>query len=428
MMRVAYSMLLALGLGLWVPILALRTLARGRYQTRLTERLGLLADGLPPEPRCWIHAVSVGESLTAVPLVEAMRLRWPELGMLFTTVTPTGAQVVAERLGSRVVHRFFPLDLPGFVGRALERARPRFFIAMETEIWPNFLAAIHRRGIPSMIANGRISDRSFRRYRLVRPFMRQVLEQVTVFAMQSEEHARRIMALGAPAERVFVTGSLKADLGPPGGTEGSAWRQVLALEPGAPVWIAGSTHRGEDALVLDVHRRLAGRIEGLTLILAPRHPERVEEVERLARDRGLQAVRRSALASPRPKGSIVLVDTVGELAAMYAVADVVFVGGSLVPVGGHNMLEPALRRKPVLFGPHVANFRESAEMLLAEGGASCVSDETELEHMLERLLESPALRQEMGRAGFDAVRKGQGAMERTLALVERFLAPAGALR
>jgi 3-deoxy-D-manno-octulosonic-acid transferase len=427
-MWLGYSLLVAIGLALYIPFLGLRRLARGRYQTRLAERAGRFGPGLPPEPRWWIHAVSVGESLTAIPLVEALRGRWPEMGVLFTTVTPTGAQVVADRLGSRVVHRFFPLDLPGPVGRAVDSVRPRFFIAMETELWPNFLGAICRRGIPSMIANGRISDRSFRRYRLVRPFMRRVLQQVTVFAMQSEEYARRIKALGAPAERVFVTGSLKAESGPPGTDEAPPWREVLALPPENLVWIAGSTHRGEEALVLDVHRRLAGRIAGLTLILAPRHPERVAEVERLAGDRGLRSVRRSAIPTPRPEGAIVVVDTVGELASIYAVADLVFVGGSLVPAGGHNVLEPAIRKKPVLFGPHVGNFRESAELLIREGAACSVEDAAALERALERLLGSAELRRRMGMAGFEAVRKGHGAVEKTLALVERFLVPAGALR
>jgi 3-deoxy-D-manno-octulosonic-acid transferase len=367
--------------------------------------------------------VSVGESLTAVPLVEGIRRRWPELGIVFTTVTPTGARVVEDRLAGRVVHRFFPLDLPGPVRRAVEAVRPRFFIDMETELWPNFLTAISRRRVPSMIANGRVSDRSFRRYRWVRPLMGRILRGVSVFAMQSEEDARRITALGAPAERVFITGSLKADLEPPAASE-RPWGATLGLEPQAPVWVAGSTHRGEEALVLDVHARLARRLPALTLILAPRHPERVPEVERLVRDRGLQSARRSGLPGARPRGAVVIIDTVGELAGIYAVADAVFVGGSLVPAGGHNMLEPALRRKVALFGPHVANFRDSADLLLAAGGAIQVRDEAELERELTRVLASPERRRRMGEAAFGAVTQRQGAVERTLALVERFLLPA----
>jgi 3-deoxy-D-manno-octulosonic-acid transferase len=365
--------------------------------------------------------VSVGEAATAVPLVEAITRRWPQLGIVMTTVTPTGARIVADRLAGRAVHRYFPIDLPGPVRRALDAVNPRFFLCMETELWPNLLRALAARGVPSMIANGRISDRSFRRYRLVRFFTARMLAHVRVLAMQSEEDARRIIALGAPPERVVVTGNIKSDLIPPEGGGDALWQRLLGLDDGEPVWVAGSTHRGEEATVLDVYLRLRARVPSLTLVLAPRHPERVAEVERLVRERRLQPVRRSELPKSQARGAVIIVDTVGELAQIYRVASVVFVGGSLAPTGGHNMLEPALLRKPVLFGPHTTNFRESAELLLGAGGALVVRDAAELDAHMGTLLVDTERRRLMGEAAFTAVAGRRGAVKHTLELVERYL-------
>ncbi len=400
-----YSALLCALLLVYLPIFALKRLRPDGYGPSLGQRLGRLGEGLPREPRCWVHAVSVGEAATAVPLVEAITRRWPQLGIVMTTVTPTGARIVADRLAGRVVHRYFPIDLPGPVRRALDAIHPRFFIAMETELWPNLLRALARRGVPSMIANGRISDRSFRRYRLVRFFTARMLAHVRVLAMQSEEDARRIIALGALPERVVVTGNIKSDLIPPEGEGDALWQRLLGLDHGEPIWVAGSTHRGEEATVLDVYLRLRSRVPALALVLAPRHPERVGEVERLVRERRLQ----------------IILDTVGELAQIYRVASVVFVGGSLVPTGGHNMLEPALLRKPVLFGPHATNFRESAELLLHAGGALVVHDAAELDAQVAALLQDADRRRLMGEAAFKAVAGRRGAIKQTVELIERYL-------
>lgn len=424
-MYALYSGALRVLLLAYLPVFLLRRLGRRGYGHAFKQRLGWLEPGLPPEPRCWIHAVSVGEATAAVPLVEGIRRRWPELSIVVSTVTPTGAQIVGDRLAGVATHRYFPLDLPGSVRRALGAARPRFFIGMETELWPNFLRALSRVGIPSMVANGRISDRSYRRYRLVRPAMARMLRDVTVFAMQSDEDARRIIGLGAPPERVIVTGNLKIDLQPPDSRADAIWERLLGLGAGERLWVAGSTHRGEEAMVLDALQRLKPRFADLALLLAPRHPERVEEVERLVRERGLQPVRRTSLPRERAAGAVIILDTVGELAECYRLADVVFVGGSLVPTGGHNMLEPALRRKPVLFGPYTSNFRESAELLQAAGGAVVVKDAEGLESETGRLLASAELRMLMGEAGFAAVVSRQGAVNETLDLIERFLLAKG---
>jgi len=420
-MYALYSAMLGAALLAYLPTFLVRR-RRAGYGRHLGQRFGRLGDGLPAEPRCWIHAVSVGESAAAVPLVEGIRRRWPELGIVVSTITPTGARIVAERLAGRAVHRYFPVDLPGPVRRALDAARPRFFIAIETELWPNFLRALAGRRIPAMIANGRISDRSFRRYHRVRWLMRRVLAHVSVFAMQSEEDARRIVALGAPPERVVVTGNLKSDLLPEA-SDDAGWRERLGLGARDRLWIAGSTHRGEETMVLDAFVRAKASHAGLALLVAPRHPERTGEVEELIRDRGLIAVRRSRLPREREPGAVTILDTVGELAQIYALAEVVFVGGSLVPVGGHNVLEPALRGKPVLFGPHTSNFREGAELLQRSGGGLVVKDGEELARELARLLEDGDLARRMGEAARESFVGRQGAVSATLDLIGRHLWP-----
>jgi 3-deoxy-D-manno-octulosonic-acid transferase len=418
-----YTAVLGAGLLGYLPLALWRGLVRG-VPLRLGARLGYSVGPVSGDPVVWVHAVSVGEVMAAAPLVERLRRARPDVTVVLTTVTDTGARVVRERLAHLgVVHRFFPLDLPGAVRRVVEALHPALFVAVETELWPNVFRHLRRRGVPVMIANGRLSDRSYRRYQWVRPLLGRVLAGVRVFAMQSEEDARRVIALGAPPDRVLVTGNLKYEPlpDPAGGVE--LWRRLLGLTPGRPVWVAGSTHRGEDEAVLEAHAQALREDPELTLIVAPRHPERVPEVVGLVQARGWQAVRRSALprvAGPRlPDGAppVIVLDTVGELAQLYGVADVVFMGGSLVPVGGHNMLEPALRRKPILVGPHTENFRDIAALLVEAGGALVVSDSQQLAAELARLLRDPSRRAAMGTAAAQAAASRQGAVEATVQLL-----------
>jgi 3-deoxy-D-manno-octulosonic-acid transferase len=420
-MYALYSAVLCVALAAYLPIRALRRGGPRPRDPSWAHRWGRFGPGLPPEPRGWIHAVSVGEASAAAPLVEAIVHRWPRLSIVMTTVTPTGARIVADRVGRLATHRYFPVDLPGPVGRALDSVRPRFYIGIETELWPNFLRALAARGVPAMIANGRISDRSFRRYRRIRWLVKGMLSRIRVFAMQSQEDARRIIELGAPPERVVVTGNLKADLAVEHDTRDPIWRAALDAGSGFRLFVAGSTHRGEEAAVLDAYHGLRRRFPMLRLLLAPRHPERAPEVEDLVREHGFHTVRRSALAQRHDRESVIVLDTVGELADLYGLADVVFVGGSLVALGGHNVLEPALRRKPVLFGPHTSNFRESADLLCSAGGAVVVKDSRDLAREAERLLDDPELGRAMGDAGFAAVATRQGAVAETLALIARHL-------
>jgi 3-deoxy-D-manno-octulosonic-acid transferase len=413
-MYALYTALALIGLAaLWLPVALWRRLTRGVGRQT-----------------AWLHAVSVGEALAAAPLVEGLKRLHPELAMVMTTVTNTGAQIVRERFAGLVTHRFFPLDLPWAVRRFSAAIDPEFLICMETELWPNTLRTLAARGVPVMIANGRISDRSYHRYRLVRRFLASVLADVRVFAMQSDEDARRIIALGAHPERVVVTGNMKADAAvadPAGAVD--LWRRLLAISPGQRVWIAGSTHAGEEELVLEAHRATLAESPELVLVIAPRHPERTGEVIALLARKGWTSIRRSelpvAVTSTELSGvpPVIVLDTVGELAALYAIADVVFVGGSLVPVGGHNLLEAAQRRKPVLVGPHVGNFRESTSLLESVGAALVVRDAAELSRELRRLLADPDLRAKLGDAGYEAIVSRQGAVRETLELVDRYLWP-----
>jgi 3-deoxy-D-manno-octulosonic-acid transferase len=407
----------------YAPVALARRLVRG-VPLNVRERLGLTRHERPPRPVGWIHAVSVGEAIAAAPLVEGLRRTWPALPLVVSTVTETGARVVRERFAGLARHRYFPLDFPGAARRVIGSIEPAFFVSMETELWPNVLRGLAARGVPTMIANGRLSDRSFGRYRLVRGAMRRVLGDVTVFAMQSDEDARRVIALGALPERVVVTGNLKHEPLPDPAGAADLWHRLLGLAPGQPVWIAGSTHRGEDDIVLQAHRRALAARPDLVLVLAPRHPERVGEVMKLISSAGFVGARRSEMPSSRGATTpIIVLDTVGELAQLYTIADVVFVGGSLIPLGGHNMLEPALRGKPVLFGPHTANFREAAAVLVGSGGGVVVQDAGELAGELQRLLADPALRTQRGTAAREAAASRHGASRTTLELVARYLYP-----
>jgi 3-deoxy-D-manno-octulosonic-acid transferase len=418
-MYVLYSVVLVL-IGLaYLPVFLVRKVWRARHPLALGQRLGW-APVRPGPSRFWVHAVSVGEVMAAVPLVQALRQRWPESEVVISTVTATGARVARARLSEAAATFAFPVDLGFATRRAVRRIRPRCFVALETELWPNLLRTLGTAGVPAVLANGRISDRSFRRYARVRRLFRRVLDDIALFAMQSEEDARRIISLGARPERVVVTGNLKMEAPTGEGGAEELWRRLLHLGS-ARVWVAGSTHRGEEGPLLDAFVALRDGGEPLALILAPRHPERVDEVEALARERGLAPVRRSQLGTGAGPSDVILLDTIGELAAVYAVADVIFVGGSLVPVGGHNAIEPALHARPVVFGPHMSNFRDVAALLLGAGGAIQVQDAAELAPTLRGLLADPDQRRRLGEAAWTAVRAHQGACRRTIEALDGLL-------
>ncbi|MFM7121357.1 MAG: 3-deoxy-D-manno-octulosonic acid transferase, partial [Gammaproteobacteria bacterium] len=370
-----------LALSLLRPLLPLRLYWRARrepdYGERRSERFGRI-DSPVPAGAVWIHAVSAGETLAVGPLVDRMRATRPDLPVLITTMTPTGKDAVQTRFAGAVPHAYAPYDFPDAVARALDAVRPALLVLVETELWPNLIAAAHRRKIPVLLINARLSARSARGYRWGGRLVRRMMRRLEHVACQYPAHAARFAALGVPADRLSVTGSVKFDLTLPAGLDehARALRQRLGLGS-APVWIAASTHPGEEALVLEAHHRVRQRIPDARLVLAPRHPQRATEVAALCRAAGF-AVRLSgtdrALSGPSddPHGTqqardaqeaIVLVNAMGVLLPHYALADAAFVGGSLIPVGGHNPIEPALIGVPMMVGPHVHNFADVLAVL-----------------------------------------------------------------
>ncbi|HEY4718988.1 MAG TPA: 3-deoxy-D-manno-octulosonic acid transferase [Candidatus Methylomirabilis sp.] len=387
----------------------------GRYPETVTGRL----HGKHP---LWLHAVSVGEAVVASILVSRLFSRRSGLPLLVSTVTATGRTVAAERIPQAEAHVYFPLDFPRFVDRALTAVAPRLVLLTEGEIWPNFLDACHRRGIPVLLINGRVSQRSFRRCQLVKPMYRRVLARVGLFCMQGEADAGRIIALGAAPDRVVVTGNIKYDDETTTDQFPARLAALARVLNGRPVWVAGSTHRGEEHPILVAFQEVKKAAPESVLVLAPRHPERVPEVEGLLKEAHLPYVRRSALGEPPGDlPSVILVDTMGELGHLYALASVTFVGGSLVPAGGHNILEPARYRRPILFGPYMDNFAEVAEAFLGEGNPHQVRDASELAARVLELLRNRGAADRMGEAAYRVLTRNRGAADRTVTLIERYL-------
>jgi 3-deoxy-D-manno-octulosonic-acid transferase len=428
-MYLAYSLLMLLVFVLVSPYFLYQALRYKKYIGSLRQRLGFLpiTFNVDAEESIWIHAVSVGEALTARALAADLKARYPRLRLFLSTTTIAGQQVARKSLSNVDAVFYFPFDWTFIVRRTLRLVRPRLFIMMETEIWPNLLRECRRSHIRTVMINGRISNRSYPRYRLIRPFIRQVLTNVDRFCVQSEESARRLIDLGANPAQVTVTGSLKFDsLEPPAATaHGRPRERVLRffqLSSSRTAIVAGSTLRGEEAAALRAFAPIKATMPGAMLILAPRQPERFGEVERLARDAGFVSVRRSELPiDAEPRADVVVLDTIGELAQLYQLATAVFVGGSLVDHGGHNILEPAIFGKPIVFGPYMHNFKEIAEAFLANDAAIQVQSERELDAALLALVTDPVRRARLGAAARALVAANRGAKTKTLEVIGELL-------
>ncbi len=430
-MYFAYSLLTFALFAAASPYFLYQAIRYKKHIGSLGQRLGYLpiSFNMDGEESIWIHAVSVGEALTARALVADLRERYPRLRLYLSTTTIAGQQV-AKRYPQHLDGIFyFPLDWAFIVRRTLGIVKPRVFVMMETEIWPNLLRICREQGVKTLLVNGRISSRSYPRYRWIRPFFRRVLADVDRFCMQSEESARRLIELGADPSRVSVTGSLKFDSleAPTPISHGKPRERVLRffhVAPGRVVIVAGSTLRGEEAAVLRAFARVKTTQPTAMVILAPRHPERFGEVERLAREAGFVAVRRSDLPiDSEPRADVVVLDTLGELAQLYQVATAVFVGGSLVDNGGHNILEPAIFGKPIVFGPHMQNFKEIAAAFLSNGAAVQVQSDRELEEVMLTLVTDPVRRARHGAAARALVEANRGAKDKTLAVIAELLPP-----
>jgi 3-deoxy-D-manno-octulosonic-acid transferase len=424
-MYTIYNIILSILSVVFAPLACAALLLRKKYRAGFREKCGMLkpraGDGRP----IWVHAVSVGEVMAAVPLMKEMKQRFPDVPLVVSTITETGNQTAHRNLkqADRII--YFPFDYPFIVRRVVRAVNPRVFIMLETEIWPNFLRELSRRSIPVLMISGRISERSFRNYKLFGFFFKQVLAQVSRLCMQTAEDAQRIIDIGAPQERVLVGGNIKFDLQVPPITlqEQERLRSDFGFAPDQQVFIAGSTHKGEEEIIIAVFSAIRRRFPQAALILAPRHPERFDEVDVLLRQSGLLYARRTVLnQGPRARElSVILLDTIGELFKTYSMGTVVFIGGSLVPIGGHNVLEPAVFGKPVIFGRHMHNFREIARMLLQKHAGIQVAGLEQFIAQTLHLFENPDACREIGQNAFNVIQENSGAVSRSVDMLEAVL-------
>ncbi len=421
LLRGLYSAVLYLLLPITVYHLVWRGFRVREYFKRWDERYASYPES-GGQPRVWLHAVSVGEVNAAAPVVNALRELRPDIRWIITTITPTGSQRVRALWGDAVDHVYLPYDVPGSVNRFLAHFRPSLALILETELWPNMLFGCRDRGIPVYILNARLSARSLKGYRVLKALVSRALRTVTCVAAQSADDAARFIALGARPEQVRALGNLKFEIHPPDPTavlEGFHQH----VPDTRPVWIAASTHEGEEQAVVDIHKRLLERHPDALLLWAPRHPERFAKVEAVAREQGWRVATRKAQQWPEPGTQVFVLNTLGELMAFYACARVAFVGGSLQPIGGHNLLEPAAMGVAAITGPHLHNFAEISRRMDEAGALRICADAQAVGATVEQLLENDAERERMIEAGRALVASGRGALERTLELITPQLPP-----
>ncbi|MBW6510043.1 MAG: 3-deoxy-D-manno-octulosonic acid transferase [Desulfuromonadales bacterium] len=429
-MYLLYNLVLFISGLVLVPYYLLRGFRYGKSRRGIRERLGYYTDEqlqrLQQHQVLWIHAVSVGETRAAMPLISALRQRYPQHLILVTNVTETGHAVAQEN--SQVdMCLFFPFDFSWVVRKSLAQIRPQIILIVETEIWPNFVRQANALAIPLMLVNGRLSDRSFPRYRMMRVLLRPILQCFNLFCMQSQVDAERIIALGAASEQVENCGNLKFDhqILELSEIDISELKTRYRIPAESLVLVAGSTHDGEERQLLEAFLAVGATIQQpLVLVLVPRHPERRRDIQSLLKEMGISGRLRSELNSEDlllTAGEVLIGDTLGEVLPLYCIADLVFVGGSLVPVGGHNLLEAALASKPVVFGPHVHNFKEISAKLIHAGAGIKVEDKGQLVQVLVTMLGDPARCRAMGEAGRALIAENVGATQRTVRHLERII-------
>ncbi|MFH0822103.1 MAG: 3-deoxy-D-manno-octulosonic acid transferase [Pseudomonadota bacterium] len=414
-----------------------RVLFAKKYRLSFKGKLGILGNDFRPEglprPRFWLHAVSVGEVTALGPIAKSLKELLPEASLIVSTGTETGRAMAEAIVPFADGFFYLPLDFPLCVNRVIKRIDPDVLVLMETELWPNLIAALKRRGTAVAVANGRISDRSFPRYRRLRFFFEPVLDKVDMFLMSSALDAERVMAIGAPRDRVSVTGSTKLDAAFETDDQRPVenLRQLLHINPGAMVLVAGSTHPGEHEVCLDVFRSLLGRFPDLTLVLVPRHVERVPLIMAAMKERNMsEPFLRSAADNGEPRNgrNVIVVDRTGELFHIYALATAAFVGGSLVSKGGQNILEPAAWGKVVLFGPHMEDFRDARDILVRAGSGIVVTDARDLETKLAAVLHDPHKTSALGDKGRKAILEHTGSARRNAEMLAELVRPGESLR
>jgi len=418
-MRFLYIVIAYLLAPVVIGALALRGFRDRTHWQGFSQRFGF---GAPvAKPSIWVHAVSVGEVQASAPLVNALLARFPEVPLVLTTVTPTGRARAKALFKDRVDVRYVPIDLPGSVRRFFARVKPRLAVILETEIWPNLYNRCGRLNVPLVMASARISPKSVNRYRRLVGLFRDALSHGIFIAAQSTEDAERFRSIGASPQRTHVIGNIKFDFGYPPDIEsrGHELRRLLGVH--RPVWVAGSTHVKEEEQLLDAHALIRNRYSNALLVMVPRHPPRFGDVATVLKERGIPFVTRTSGAGPGPETQVFLLDTLGELPPFYAAGDVAFVGGSLVPIGGHNLLEPAALSQPIVAGPNNFNSADIAKLLVERGAVKIVHDATELAQVVGDLLSDPAARAQMGAEGRKAVDQNRGAVDRLMAFIQPLL-------
>ncbi|MCU7937606.1 MAG: lipid IV(A) 3-deoxy-D-manno-octulosonic acid transferase [Candidatus Thiodiazotropha sp. (ex Dulcina madagascariensis)] len=416
-MRHLYTLLFTLLVPVYLLRLYWRSLRAPAYRKRWLERFGVF-ESPGKQQGIWVHAVSVGEVQAMAPLIVRLMDRYPGMPLLITTTTPTGADRVQALFGDEVEHRYAPIDLPWVVNRFLTAFRPRLLILVETEIWPNLIHYAKCEGVPTLLANARLSVRSAQGYHRLARLTREALQNLTLIAPHAEADAERFHTLGARPEKIEVTGSIKFDIHLPGSLLERA--DVMCREWGAqrPVWLAASTHEGEDEQILEAHTAVRRTIPDALLVLVPRHPERFERVAQLVEAAGFLLVRRSQQRACEEETGVFLGDTMGELTLFMGASDAAFIGGSLVPHGGHNMLEAAAQGVAVVFGPYMFNFSEISELFLQHQAAIQVDSADALATQIIHWLSDASERSRVGEAGRELVEQNRGALDRLVRLVE----------
>ncbi len=431
-----YNLLLTLLLILLIPYFLLRSLVQRDFRKGLAERMGFLPN-LSGERPIWVHAASVGEVFCSVPLLKRIKREFPSREIVLTTMTPTGNQA-AKRHVLEADHVFLlPMDHPFTIQRAIRRVEPSLLLIAETELWPNLLFFFGKKGIPIILFNGRISRNSFRRYLRFKFFFRECLKPISLFLMQTEEDCTRIIEIGAPSEKTAVMGNLKFDQTFPPVTQEEVVEmgKSLGLRGEENVLIAGSTHTGEEEILLSLYKELRGGDPDLVLILAPRHLNRLDEVEKLLKREEILYMRKTSLSFAKGRSNqgerspqVILLDTMGELMRLYSLGTLIFIGGSLVPVGGHNPLEPLFFSRCVLFGPHMFNFSEIARSLTEAGGAIQVEGRKDFSYHVKRLLSDERARNEVGERGHQFLERHRGAADRIFRKIRPFIEESSKLK
>jgi len=418
MIYIFYNIILTFIIILFIPYFIIRFLVQKDFKSELLERMGYFHQNFP-QKNIWLHAASVGEVFGCLPLLKNIKEEFPKDGIILTTMTRTGREVAKKSSSEINEVLFFPIDYPFFLKKVIRKLKPRLLLIAETELWPNLIISCGRLNIPIILFNGRISRKSFPRYKFFKFFFKRFLKYVSLFLMQTEEDRLRVLKIGAPPERAKVTGNIKFDITPPPSWEGkrTEFLKIFGNIENHIFLIAGSTHSGEEEILIKTYKKLIKSYPELILILAPRHLQRIREVEEILRKESISWVRRTSFSLggnkfERNSYDVILLDTIGELINLYSLATIVFIGGSLTPVGGHNPIEPLLFKKCVLFGPYMFNFKEISNLLVEAGGAIQVKDDIDLFYQLKRLLSDEISRNKVGQIGYKIIEDNRGAKEK----------------